>query len=439
MEDQIRVTCEGAATIDLDELTDFQGNLKKISALNLERLKSRIRRHGINAPVFVWRVNGVSYIIDGHQRVKALQALRDEGCHIPPVPLALIEAENITDARDKLLGISSQYGEFVLEEFHAFAADLDLQNDIRLVDGELAITAPKEEVTEGDDDVIDDPIPVASPGDVWQLGPHRVLCGDSTNAEDVGRLMDGVRPHLMVTDPPYGVEYDPSWRASAGINGSDKKLGVVANDDRADWRAAYELFPGDVAYVWHAGIYAGTVADGLLATGFQIRAQIIWAKDRFALSRGHYHWQHEPCWYGVRSKGHWAGDRRQTTLWTIPAREDEGHGHGTQKPVECMRRPIANNSSPGQAVYDPFLGSGTTLIAAEKEGRVLLGMELEPAYVDVIVTRYVQWCEQNGRAIALRRNGTVLAPEELLALKNQSVEGGNPARPPEGAGTCGAG
>ena len=104
-----------------------------------------------------------------------------------------------------------------------------------------------------------------------------------------------------------------------------------------------------------------------------MRAQIIWAKDRFALSRGHYHWQHEPCWYAVRgaSKSNWVGDRKQSTLWHINAREDDGHGHGTQKPVECMRRPIENNSSPGQAVYEPFSGSGTTIIAAEDDRPLL--------------------------------------------------------------------
>jgi DNA modification methylase len=143
VDDQIRVTCEAAATIDLDDLSDFQGNLKKISALNLERLKSRIRRHGINAPVFVWRIDNANYIIDGHQRVKALQALRGEGYTIPPIPFAVIEADNVNDAREKLLGISSQYGEFVLDEFEAFAANLDIRDDLRLVDTELVLDSAR--------------------------------------------------------------------------------------------------------------------------------------------------------------------------------------------------------------------------------------------------------------------------------------------------------
>ena len=232
--------------------------------------------------------------------------------------------------------------------------------------------------------------PVTRLGDLWRLGPHRLICGDATDAGTVERVLDGVTPHLMVTDPPYGVSYDPDWRNRAGA-AETKRTGKVLNDDRANWREAWALFPGDVAYVWHGALHAGEVADSLSATGFDIRAQIIWAKERLVLSRGHYHWQHEPCWYAVRDKGtgHWAGDRKQTTLWTIPSGDqDAATVHGTQKPVECMRRPLLNNASPGQAVYEPFCGSGTTLIAAETTGRICHAVELDPAYVDVAVLRW---------------------------------------------------
>ncbi len=151
------------------------------------------------------------------------------------------------------------------------------------------------------------------------------------------------------------------------------------------------MFPGEVAYVWHGALHATTVAESLTACGFDIRAQIIWAKERLVLSRGDYHWQHEPCWYAVRQKGkgHWSGDRKQTTLWSIPWRDQDATTiHGTQKPVEAMRRPILNNSSAGQAVYEPFSGSGTTLIAAETSGRVAHALELDQAYVDVTVIRW---------------------------------------------------
>jgi DNA modification methylase len=229
-----------------------------------------------------------------------------------------------------------------------------------------------------------------------------LLCGDATAQRDVEQVLRGVSPTLMVTDPPYGVEYDPAWRAKAGVNRSGSKLGKVQNDDRADWREAWQLFPGNVMYVWHAGKFASTVQQSIEACGFEIRSQIIWAKDRFALSRGHYHWQHEPCWYAVRDSAVWCGDRSQSTLWNIKSRDDDGHGHGTQKPVECMRRPVLNNSSPGQVVYDPFLGSGTTIIAAETTGRIAYGLELNPAYCDVIVRR---WQDYTGKAAYRESDG----------------------------------
>lgn len=159
-------------------------------------------------------------------------------------------------------------------------------------------------------------------GSVFSAAPaggHRLACGDSTDAATVAAALGDAKPHLMVTDPPYGVEYDASWRMAAGVSNASGKMGKVENDDRADWREAWALFPGDVAYVWHAGAYAAVVAESLTAEGFAVRSQIIWAKDRMVLSRGDYHWQHEPCWYAVRKgkTGHWNGDRKQVTLWQI--------------------------------------------------------------------------------------------------------------------------
>jgi DNA modification methylase len=240
---------------------------------------------------------------------------------------------------------------------------------------------------------------VSCPGDIWCLGPHRIACGDSTDAKLVGGLLSGASPQLMVTDPPYGVEYDPEWRHRLGVNKSDKR-GKIRNDERADWTAAWALFPGEIAYVWHGALHAGTVADSLIKTGFTIRAQIVWAKERLVMSRGDYHWQHEPCWYAVRKKGNWTGDRKQTTLWNIPTGgQDAETRHSTQKPVECMRRPMLNNSDAGQAVYEPFLGSGTTLMAAQSTGRVCYGVEIDPLFVDVVIRRWQAFTGDKARRV----------------------------------------
>jgi DNA modification methylase len=269
--------------------------------------------------------------------------------------------------------------------------------------------------------------PVTRPGDVWVMGEHRIGCGDSTNAADVAQVLIDSQPHMMVTDPPYGVGYDPSWRADRQQNSGNLAQGRVLNDDRADWRAAYELFPGDIAYVWYGALRGEVVAGGLAATGFQLRCQIIWAKQHFTLSRGDYHWKHETCWYAVRDgkASRWQGGRKQTTVWEIPnnnpfgnGQREESSGHGTQKPVECMRRPIANNSRPGEAVYDPFLGSGTTLIAAEMSGRVCYGLELDAAYVDVAVRR---WQRFTGRDAV--HEGSSQSFDERLAGAERGLGG----------------
>jgi hypothetical protein len=161
--------------------------------------------------------------------------------------------------------------------------------------------------------------PVTRLGDVWVLGPHRVGCGDSSCATDVAQALAGAEPHLMVADPPYGVGYNPSWRARRGLGAGNLAQGTVLNDDRADWRDAYALFPGDVAYVWHGALHGDVVAADLAACGLQLRAQLVWAKQHFTLSRGDYHWKHETCWYAVREgkSSHWQGDRTQTTVWEI--------------------------------------------------------------------------------------------------------------------------
>lgn len=249
-------------------------------------------------------------------------------------------------------------------------------------------------VDAGADDPPEDP--VSQPGSIWQCGRHRVMCGDSTNAKQVAALLRDACPPLMVTDPPYGVNYDPDWR-TRDLGTQVARPGKVSNDDRPDWREAYELFPGNVAYVWCPSLHVHTFAASIELAGFDLRSLLIWRKPRFAISRGHYHWQHEPCWYAVRqgATADWTGDRKQTTVWDIDGvaafgrePEEDRTPHGTQKPLECMARPMRNHGRPGDGVYDPFLGSGTTLIAAEKLGRTCFGMELDPRYVDVILQRF---------------------------------------------------
>lgn len=232
-------------------------------------------------------------------------------------------------------------------------------------------------------------------GQIWQLGDHRLACGDSTNKEQVDRLLHGAVPFLMVTDPPYGVNYDPDWRNQAAEAGhlsyGGRAVGKVINDDIADWTPSWRLFPGSVAYTWSpGGDHVLITGAALHLAGFQIRSMIIWRKAHFAISRGAYHFQHEPCWHAVKkgAKANWCGDRSQSTVWDINHVKNET-GHGTQKPVECMARPIRNHGGKDDDVYDPFLGSGTTLIACEQLGRRCFAMEISPSYVAMAIQRWV--------------------------------------------------
>jgi DNA modification methylase len=373
----------------LDRLLPFARNARTHSPTQVDQIAASMREWGWTNPILA---DESGSILAGHGRLAAAQKL---GFADVPVMVARGWSEAKKRAyviADNQLALNAGWDEEMLAaeltDLRDLAFDLDL---IGFDEKELSRLLSPGDAVDGEDDIPDLPEqPVSAAGDLWLLRNHRLLCGDATDVGAVARLLGAVRPHLMVTDPPYGVEYDPAWRNEAGASQS-RRTGKVLNDDRADWREAWALFPGEVAYVWHGALHAGTVAESLAASGFEIRSQIIWAKERLVLSRGHYHWQHEPCWYAVKSggKANWAGDRKQTTVWSISSRaQDAETVHGTQKPVECMRRPMLNNSSIGQAVYEPFMGSGTTLIAAETCQRACLGIELNPAYVDVAVQRW---------------------------------------------------
>ena len=373
--------------IEIDRLIPYSNNARTHSDEQVAQIAASIKEFGFTNPVLVDGDNG---ILAGHGRVQAARKLQLKS--VPTIDLSYLTPvqRKAYILADNKLSLNAGWD---VELLQGELAGLDeLEFDLSLTgfsDSELAGFLDTNEGLTDPDDVPDVPDePTACLGDVWILGRHRLVCGDSTDADVVAKCLNGVEPHLMVTDPPYGVEYDASWRADAGVNKNTKKMGKVLNDDQSDWTEAWALFPGSIAYIWHAGVQASTVAESLMANNFVIRSQIIWTKERFALSRGDYHWQHEPCWYAVKGTGHWCGDRKQSTVWSINARENKGIGHSTQKPVECMKRPIENNSSPGQAVYEPFSGSGTTIIAAEMTGRVAHAIELNPAYVDVAVKRW---------------------------------------------------
>ncbi len=434
-----------ARFVPLSALKSYERNARTHSEAQIQQIAAAIERFGFAGAVLA----DADGIVAGHGRKLALESLfalgKDVrmagGAEIPKGHAPVIDVSGWSAADRKAFIIADNriaenagwdQGLLALE-----VADLKLVGmDLSLLgfeESELRALA-RQKVKDGADP---DDIPatpkkaITKLGDTWILGEHRLRCGDSTSKSDVAACLDGARPHLMVTDPPYGVNYDASWRNEVHdpVTGKAKKaraIGKVMNDDRADWTEAWKLFPGTVCYVWHGALHAGTVQQSLEAAGFKIRAQIVWVKTRLVLGRGDYHWQHEPAWYAARGKDHsdehwqpaflpmhelaeyavkegarsdYVGGRKQSTTWMIEHARSET-GHSTQKPVEAMRRPIINNSKPGDFVYEPFNGSGTTLIACEMEARRCRAIELSPIYCDVTVKR---WEEFTGQKAVLEK------------------------------------
>ena len=341
-------------------------------------------------------VNDDMVVLGGNMRLKAC---KEAGLKELPI----IKASSLTEEQQKEFIIKDNVG-FGEWDWESIANEWD---DKQLTEWGLDIPDFKPIHAEAQEDDFEVPDEIKTDivlGDLFEIGEHRLLCGDSTNADDVNKLLNGKEPYLMVTDPPYGVVYDPNWRNEAERSDGSKigasATGKVQNDDKADWTESWALSPSKVAYVYHAGKFGGTVQKSLEDCLFEIRSQIIWVKSNFAISRGDYHWKHEPCWYAVKkgNKGNWAGDRKQTTVWEIDKPLKSETGHGTQKPVECMARPIGNHDGD---VYEPFCGSGTTMVAAHQLNRKCYCMELDPKYCQVIVDRMMKLDD----TLVVKRNG----------------------------------
>jgi DNA modification methylase len=360
------------------------------------------------AQVLVNRTTG--HVVDGHARVE--EAIRRGE---PTVPVLYVELT--ADEEALVLATLDPIGAMA-------AADTDrlreLLAEVTVDDAGLArllaeLAGPRSGLTDPDEvpDVPEEPS--VKPGELWTLGDHRLLCGDATDPEDVDRLLDGAKPTLLATDPPYGVSLDPTWRDGVynGLGPAERpymrtkghRNTTLSGDTRVDWSEAFALVPSLlVGYVWHAGVHASAVAEGLVRIGFEIVAQVIWDKGLFAMGRSWYHWAHEPCWV-VRRKGvavPFLGERNQATIWRAPSPKmimagstEEKQDHPAQKPVILSEIPIANHLAPGEAVYDAFLGSGTTLIAAEQLSRRCYAMEIDPRYAQVSIER---WQDFTGRA-----------------------------------------
>lgn len=416
--------------------------------VDVSKLVTSLRENGMIRGFHVWEdPEGQIWIIDGHHMKKAISMLEPE-MEIPDLLTCyFVDCKDRQEAAKFIVLHSSAYAQMtttgLLEHLNEFNLDLgELENQVHLEAfdisslDELAAEAEPMDDSEDEAPTVIPTQPVTQSGDLYELQTlkdgvplrrHRLHCADSTDKKAIERLMEGLpAPVVMVTDPPYGVEYDPNWRTDAR-KGKIKATGKVMNDDIADWTEVWQLSPCPVAYVWHAGKYTHIVAESMEKAEYELVSQIIWNKNTGAISRGDYHWKHEPCWYGVRKgqRHNWQGARDQWTVWDIQTlssksvSDAEGQsGHGTQKPLECMRRPMVNNAAKGDAVFDPFLGSGSSLIAAEQTGRQCLGQELDPAYADVIVRRFIEYMMKAQRNFSILKNGEEISAEDYLLYIN---------------------
>jgi len=411
----------------IERLIPRANNPRTHSREQVAQIAASIQEFGWTNPVLV---DANDEILAGHARVLAAKKLGME--EVPVIVLRhLTEAQKrALVIADNALALNAGWDESMLRIELAILHEEDFNLDLVGFDDvelqrllEAQDNAPG--LTDADAAPEVQPDPVARLGDLFILGKHRVICGDCTQPDVVARLLGDAKPLLLITDPPYGIELDSEWRDRAGLNGCGPTEAsymkhhrteghtetTISGDTRADWSAAYEHVPSlQVAYVWHASVFAREVWNGLERIGFLYPQQLIWNKGRTVLTRTHYWYQHEPCLYMRKKNAPWFGKAGEnSTVWDSPSpkfimggSDEEKFDHPTQKPMEVMRRPILNHTLPGESCYDPFLGSGTTLIAAEQTGRVCYGVELDPKYVDVICRR---WQQYTGKQANLEGNG----------------------------------
>lgn len=379
-----------------------------------EKIKNSIKEFGFADPLVV---NSDMTIIGGHQR---LTVAIDLG--YTEVPCAVV---NIDKTREKALNIAlnkitGEWDENMLA---------DLLKDLEASDFNTALTGFEPPEMEQlfnkvcDKDVTEDSFDVdeelkkptmSKPGDMWFLGKHKVFCGDSTNEENYVSLMDGQKANLVLTDPPYNVDVEET-------------AGKIMNDNMADedfykfLLAAYQAMYANLAddgsiYVWHADTEGLNFRKAFKDAGFYLSGCCIWKKNSLVLGRSPYQWIHEPCLYGWKQKGthKWYSDRKQTTVWEYDKPRSSAD-HPTMKPVVLMSYPIRNSSATNGIVLDPFLGSGSTLIACCETDRICRGIELDPKFVDVIVKRYIEHEGGKTQDVYVMRDGQKLTFEEAAA------------------------
>lgn len=399
--------------VSISQLVPYANNARTHSDAQVKKLRASLREFGFINPVIV----GSEYnVIAGHGRILAA---KEEG--IEKVPCVFVDY--LTPAQkkayilaDNRMAMDAGWDEELLrveiEALQAESFDVGLtgfdEKDI------VELFAGEDDDAQDDDFDVDEELqkpPVTKSGDVWMLGNHRLICGDSTKAETYEVLMDGRKANLVVTDPPYNVNYEGSAGKIQNDSMNEEAFEKFLFDAYTQMNAA---MAGDASiYVFHSDSHGLAFRKAFEDAGFYLSGCCIWKKQSLVLGRSPYQWHHEPCLYGWKKKGRhqWYSDRKQTTIWEFDKPKKNGD-HPTMKPIPLIAYPIRNSSMSNCIVLDPFGGSGSTLIACEQLGRICHTIELVEKYCDVIVKRYI---EQVGSAegVSVVRDGENVRFEDL--------------------------
>lgn len=383
-----------------------------------EKIKQSLLKFGYVDPIIV---NEDLTVIGGHQRLTVLKDLDYETAKCVIVKLSKEDEKALNIALNKITG---QWDDALLADLLLDLQESDFNLDLTgfeppEIDNILSNVHDKE-LSEDKFDVEEElkKPTVSRRGDIWQLGKHRVICGDSTKSETYDQLLGDKKANLVVTDPPYNVDVEET-------------AGKILNDNMSDgdfYKFLLSMFTqvenhmeDDASiYVFHADTEGLNFRKAFKDAGFYLSGCCIWKKNSLVLGRSPYQWQHEPCLYGWKKKGkhQWFSDRKQTTIWEYD-RPKSSKDHPTMKPIQLMAYPIQNSSMRGTIVLDPFLGSGSTLIAADQTGRVCYGIELDEKFVDVIVKRYIE--VTGDTEVTVQRNHEVLTYNQVLKELEEQV------------------
>lgn len=369
--------------LKVTDLKPYEKNARKHQKKDVENIARSIEKYGMNDAIGIWGKDNI--IVEGHGRLLACKKL---GIETVPV----VRLDHLTDEQRREYAIAhnatAELSEWDFDILPDELADLDLSDfdfDFDIEDEEETKIV-EDEAPEVDEDAE----PITKLGDIWQLGRHRLMCGDSTNLENVEKLMGGQLADMLLTDPPYNVAYEGKTKQKLTIQNDSMDGDTFRHFLRDAFACADAVMKqGAVFYIWHADLEAYNFRGACQDIGWKVRECLIWNKNSLVMGRFDYHWKHEPCLYGWKEGAShlWASDRKQTTVinWDRPTKGDI---HPTMKPVGLFDYLIKNNTKAMDIVLDLFNGSGTTVMACEQNGRVARAMELDPKYVDAAVARW---------------------------------------------------